>query len=305
MARPQVGFEWGLDTRTAVALEMMAEGVCFLDEELRVQAWNRGAERLTGFDRAEMEGKTLEQAGVVFADETATLFKAHVDPLGAVMTERRREGLRMFARHKEGYWLPVLLSGEWLAEGRGHVLTFRDETARPAEDFGAMEGTAAPLIDSQTGLVTQEFLEQRIAEEIARLRFNDGSAVLIGWMIDHFDSLGSRYGAEFQQEAVRVVARSLANSLRPADILASAGDDGMIFALLRNCLPEHGKSAAERCRALVATTRVQAEGREVWITVSAGVSALRPRDSAELAVDRVVWRLREQDVKERNLLLTC
>jgi len=75
--------------------------------------------------------------------------------------------------------------------------------------------------------------------------------------------------------------------------------------LLRNCLPEHGKAAAERCRALVATTRVQAEGREVWITVSAGVSALRPRDSAELAVDRVVWRLRDQDVKERNLLLTC
>lgn len=293
------------DPRATLALELMLEGVVFIDRRFVVRYWNHGAERATGFERRRVEGRTLEMAGIVFADSSARILNDRLNPLDGALAVPRREDLRLFVRHFEGYWVPITLSATHAPAGAGYVVTFRDETPAPIRDFGETQAAGKPLLDSATGLVSQDFLEQRIAEEIARIRFSVGSAALIGWQMDQFDAIGSRYGEDFQREATRIIGRSLANALRPADILASAGDKGMIFALLRNCTAENGKSAAERCRILVASTRVRALDREVWITVSTAVTDLRARDSAEATVDRVVWRLRDQDPKERNLLLEC
>ena len=124
--------------------------------------------------------------------------------------------------------------------------------------------------DPKTGLLHYNAWHRQATDEIRRLSAASGSWAVLFADIDHFRFYNQRHGHLGGDEALELVARIIANRIRPKDIVARFG--GEEFCVL---LPETTSDAAaqiaERVRVAVGNeTSVLPES----VTVSIGVAAV-------------------------------
>lgn len=161
-----------------------------------------------------------------------------------------------------------------LLDTLGQILATALETARLHEAL-----TSQATHDSLTGLLNRRGLEEQYLAEYAR-------AVRFGWPLaavmldlDHFKAMNDTYGHLAGDHALRQVAQLFREHLRSFDLAGRYG--GEEFLLI---LPNSGKpgalSVAEKLRDLVASQPVCWGGREIPLTVSAGVAGF-PDDTRE------------------------
>jgi diguanylate cyclase (GGDEF)-like protein len=133
-----------------------------------------------------------------------------------------------------------------------------------------------PGRDAATGLPDASALEQRLGEELARVRLHGAPLALALVELDRFPALVKRYGATAGRAAMAEAALVLRLALREADVLARL--PGARFAvLLPETEPVAALRVAERLRRTVEEHRFARVGR---VGVSAGVAA-SPRDGLE------------------------
>lgn len=145
---------------------------------------------------------------------------------------------------------------------------------------------ALAATDALTGLMNRRRFFQRLEAEVARAaRFSRPLSVAMV-DVDHFKRVNDTYGHATGDAVLRAVAQTLREALRAMDAVGRVG--GEEFAVL---LPETGLEAAagvlERIRQAVAGLEVMAaDGRQVRVTVSAGVAAWQAGEEAEAALRR-------------------
>ncbi|MEO6447347.1 MAG: sensor domain-containing diguanylate cyclase [Gemmatimonadaceae bacterium] len=151
---------------------------------------------------------------------------------------------------------------------------------------------ALATIDALTGLKNRRAFEERLMEEVARLRRNDAPVSLLMIDIDHFKAFNDTFGHPRGDEVLRTVARLLSRSIRDTDLAARYG--GEEFAII---LPQTDREGAlqmgERLRAAIEL----ATWTERGITISVGVATPGPMtatvdDLIDLA-DRALYRSKE------------
>ena len=131
--------------------------------------------------------------------------------------------------------------------------------------------------DPLTGLVNRRFTEEAFEREIARCRRRNRPIAVFMVDIDHFKRFNDEHGHEAGDMVLKLVADTLAKSLRLEDIVCRYG--GEEFLVL---LPEVDEAmalqCAERSRSLVAELLPSFRGRPLGaVTISIGV-ALYPGD---------------------------
>jgi diguanylate cyclase (GGDEF)-like protein len=155
--------------------------------------------------------------------------------------------------------------------------------------------------DDLTGIANRRHFFDLAADALARSR-RDGSgltAVMVD--IDHFKAINDEYGHQVGDEVIQAVADRLSRFARADDLLGRYG--GEEFALImRDPSPGTGNSAAaERLRATVADTPILARSITLTVTVSVGVTGLRPEDvDVEMFLGRADQRLYEAKRAGRN-----
>lgn len=124
--------------------------------------------------------------------------------------------------------------------------------------------------DALTGLSNRRSFELALAREVDRVARSGEPALLLIVDIDHFKRVNDQHGHPAGDAVIRGVARALADSVRPMDLVARIG--GEEFAvLLPNCPPAFGPQVATRVRRRVAGTAIGIDsGRVLAVTVSVG-----------------------------------
>ena len=140
-------------------------------------------------------------------------------------------------------------------------------------------------LDPLTGLANRRYLTEQ-APRVWRQARRDGTRVAAMVLdIDHFKQLNDAHGHAAGDAVLCAVARSLAATVRPADVLArTGGEELVVLGLVGD--PDEARRLAERLRRAVARTRT-ADGHGV--TASIGIALTRPADG-ENAAD-ALWRL--------------
>lgn len=156
--------------------------------------------------------------------------------------------------------------------------------------------------DPLTGLANRRQFELALAGEIDRVARAGEPALVLMVDIDHFKKVNDAYGHPAGDQVLKVVARALADCIRPMDTVARFG--GEEFAMiLPNCPPSFGQLVAERVRSKVQGRSVTiAPGQTVQVTVSIG-GAFAPqwvRSSAALWVERADQQLYRAKAEGRN-----
>jgi diguanylate cyclase (GGDEF)-like protein len=140
-------------------------------------------------------------------------------------------------------------------------------------------------LDPLTGLFNRRFLIEQ-APRVWRQARRDGTRVAAMVLdLDHFKQLNDAHGHAAGDAVLRAVARSLATTVRPTDVLArTGGEELVVLGLVGD--PDEAARLAERLRTAVASSRTT-DG--YGVTASVGIAITRPVDGED-AVEGL-WRL--------------
>jgi diguanylate cyclase (GGDEF)-like protein len=153
--------------------------------------------------------------------------------------------------------------------GDGRLLTY-DNVSHLVHRADTLEQLAAT--DVLTGLNNRRQLLTLAEREWARFRRYGRPLSFLMIDIDRFKSINDRYGHGAGDEVIKAVAEVLAVNKRTSDIAGRLGGEEFALMLPETTL-ENACAAAERLRELVAQRSVPVAGRELRVTISAGVSA--------------------------------
>ncbi len=152
-------------------------------------------------------------------------------------------------------------------------------------------------IDALTGLYNRRYLQERIEHMVNEAGRLGNSLAVIMLDIDHFKKVNDRYGHKAGDDVIRFIARVLKKSIRKVDVAARYGGEEFIV-LLHNTTADGAVTVAEKIREIVQGAVVPADGNQLTITSSFGVSAYPDpvRNAADLvkSADEALYRSKEQ-----------
>ena len=167
----------------------------------------------------------------------------------------------------------------------GATTTLRFALVDEAEELALRAVYEATTRDALTGASNRKHLEERLDAELAyAVRHRTAlSVVLVD--VDHFKKVNDGHGHLAGDAVLKNVAATLARGIRTEDAVARYGGEEFVV-IARGITVEEAHVMAERLRQLVAGSPTVHDGREIAVTVSAGVASLsccgERRDKATL-----------------------
>jgi diguanylate cyclase len=133
------------------------------------------------------------------------------------------------------------------------------------------------LLDSLTGIYNRRAYELRIKEELSRFQRYNQPFSLVLFDIDHFKKVNDQYGHQAGDKCLRELTGRIKPSLRDCDFLARYGGEEFII-ILPGTVAVDAYKVAEKVRNTVEKTRFLYQGAEVPVTISLGLTEVKPLD---------------------------
>ncbi|MBI3157979.1 MAG: sensor domain-containing diguanylate cyclase [Chloroflexi bacterium] len=270
-------------------LEHLDVGVFIVDAERRIQYWNKGAEKLTGYKTAEMIGISCRVDLRMHVDLAGNSMCEDNCPLQAAMDTGRPIQREVFMRSADGHRLMVNLKAVALHDEHGRpngaLQIFSDLSLRQdyLQRLSQLKNVADA--DSLTGLRNRRYLELVLERGLQELKRYQQPFGVIFIDVDDLKAINTRGGHSAGDAALRHVGYVLNSKIRRDDVVARwGGDEFLVF--LDGITPVR---LAEIGHALVAgVAAVSAlSGREVQaVTISAGATMGREDDDVETLLRR-------------------
>ncbi|HZV25126.1 MAG TPA: GGDEF domain-containing protein [Acidothermaceae bacterium] len=189
------------------------------------------------------------------------------------------DAVRSFLKDREGLvvdavaaCLGTLAAVLWATEPMLAVLLLPPVLLLEHQLFSGLR--QAVRTDLLTDVANPQHWREVAGREVERAAASDDNLAILMIDVDHFKSVNDRYGHLAGDQVLAAVARTIAQALRPRDLVGRLGGEefGAVLSGL-NLLDAEG--AAERLRTQVRDIRVRADSGEwISVTVSVGVSEL-------------------------------
>ena len=124
--------------------------------------------------------------------------------------------------------------------------------------------------DPLTRLMNRRYLREVFDDLETDKTAHSGRAMLY-FDLDGFKSINDTHGHIAGDEILKVVCSRVAACLRPQDLCSRLGGDE-VLVVLPNIDARTARTVAERCRMAVAETPIHADGHDISVSISVGVS---------------------------------
>jgi diguanylate cyclase len=139
--------------------------------------------------------------------------------------------------------------------------------------------------DPLTGIANRLVFEQYMAEACRQVAQAGGEACLLVLDIDHFKQINDRFGHAAGDRALRIVAEQLQARVRRDDLLARYGGEEFVV-VLNGSGAQAGHGVAETLRTCIESLGFRGQQQPIQITLSCGLTAVRPGDTPDSAFER-------------------
>ncbi|MFA6189875.1 MAG: GGDEF domain-containing protein [Sulfuricurvum sp.] len=153
-------------------------------------------------------------------------------------------------------------------------------------------------IDPLSGLYTKNFLLERmfmIVKESKRTAIPYGVMIM---NVDDFTTINDVYGEKVGDETIRLIGRTLLDSLRESDVIVRTSGDEFVV-LLYDCDPLHVNNVGEKIRALFANKKLKAHSSGFIKTMRIG-TAIFPQQHKDIAQCLAYARLAMNEAKREG-----
>jgi diguanylate cyclase (GGDEF)-like protein/PAS domain S-box-containing protein len=271
-------------------LDNLYDGIYFVDKDRIITYWNKGAERITGYTAEQVIGRACRDNLLNHVSDSGLQLCNALCPLSAAMEDGKHREAEVFAHHRDGHRIPVLVRASPLRGANGEIIgaveTFSNnekliETRRQAR---SLEQTV--LLDPLTGVGNRRHLDGRLASSLREFQEAQTPFGLMFCDIDNFKSFNDTYGHAIGDRALRMVAETLRANIRSTDTVGRWGGEEFVV-LVTSVNKKILTGIAEKLRVLVANSSLDIEGERLAVTISAGASLAQPEDTIESLVARV------------------
>ncbi len=216
-------------------LDEFHDGVYFVDRERRITYWNRGAERITGYAASEVVGKRCMDNILIHVDaEGVSLCNGHC-PLVFTLSDGAPRYAEVFLHHKEGFRVPVSVRVTPIRDGQGAVTgaveVFSDNVPQAALLERITQFERLAYIDPLTEVANRRYTEIVLSARHEELRRYDWPFGILFVDIDLFKAVNDRYGHAKGDDVLRMVAKTLVNSVRSFDVVGRWGGEEFLLVL--------------------------------------------------------------------------
>ena len=157
-------------------------------------------------------------------------------------------------------------------------------------------------VDALTGLPNRRAFDERIEQAHAAFT-EEGTSYAVALLdVDHFKKFNDEHGHAVGDKVLEVVGEVLRRTQRGTDHVARYG--GEEFVVLLERIPGHqAKSVVDRQRGRIGKSTLRVDGKDLSITVSAGVAEIQPGESIKSVLERADQAL--YAAKEAGRNQTC
>lgn len=128
--------------------------------------------------------------------------------------------------------------------------------------------------DELTGLYNRRYFKKAVQVELERARRYGQGFSLVMLDIDNFKSINDTYGHDAGDAVLQQVSHVLQKRLRQVDVLGRLGGEEFCM-MLPGTFPEDAVHLAEEVRKKIEETPFKVTGRDIYLTISLGVTAYR------------------------------
>ena len=233
-----------------------------------------------------------------FSDETKTYSKNVDEYLGSITQRLDDDNIKTVVKNLVAATINMKESskklGSKLEESTAEINALKKDLEKV---------TTESQRDFLTGAFNRKTFEKYADEQIAAAKEADTELCLLMIDIDHFKSFNDRYGHLLGDEVLKIVAKTLINTLKGQDMVARFGGEEFVV-ILPSTKIEGAMIVAESIRASIATKELKRKDTgETFgtITVSMGAARFRPdSDTLPLLIKRADDALYHSKKNGRN-----
>jgi diguanylate cyclase len=147
---------------------------------------------------------------------------------------------------------------------------------------------AESLTDPLTGLGNRKYFDRSVGTAVQNALANGEPLSLLMFDIDHFKSFNDSYGHLTGDQVLRLVGMSLKQTIKGQDITARYGGEEFVVVLPNTALRQALTVADHIRRAIMSKELKKKSTGEILgrVTISVGVSMLKPDDDTESLIER-------------------
>ena len=192
----------------------------------------------------------------------------------------------------------VSRSGDKLLTGRSRATELESRVRELELELRRL--SAEVSTDQLTQVANRRGLLLAFAGETAQVSREPGRMLAVGLIdIDNFKKLNDSLGHAAGDQALKALAAAVRQQLRPQDHLARFGGEEFVVLLPQTDLDE-AEQALTRLQRSLSEALFLHQGREVFVTFSAGVTAWRPGEELQPALERADQGLYEAKRTGKN-----
>jgi diguanylate cyclase len=153
--------------------------------------------------------------------------------------------------------------------------------------------------DALTGLPNREAYQQRLEQEVQRIKRYGSKLSLMVCDVDLFKRINDSYGHLAGDKVLKIIAKSLQKNLRDSDFIARFGGEEFVVLMPETSTSE-AKIVAEKLREKIEVSPFNFKKEPVQITVSFGISEFAKGENADEVFSRADKALYKAKENGRN-----
>jgi diguanylate cyclase (GGDEF)-like protein/PAS domain S-box-containing protein len=261
-------------------LDNLHDGMLCVDLNKKIIFWNKSAQKLTGYAEKEVLGKIAGEEIMAHLDNRGVRKNEDSCYIRQTIDEGKPHKTEFYFKHKKGHLVPVSTRISPIKDPQGRIsgagLVFSDNTSGIAAQQAIKRLEKQAMIDPLTGLANRRYIHKILDNKIDEMSRYGLKFCLLFIDIDYFKAVNDTYGQDAGDKVLKGVASSMANVIRPSDILGRWGGEEFIIIIL-NVEEELLFSVTEKVRIAVEKARTEYNGRQIEVTISIGAALPDPQ----------------------------
>lgn len=277
------------ETSHETILESLFDGVYHVDGDKRITYWNRAAERITGYGRDEVIGRSCAENILRHIDREGNELCLAGCPLTATLGDGSFREVSVYLHHKLGYRVPVSVRVSPVRDAVGAIVgsveVFTDNSSY-LEMLQEMERLKADVfVDPLTSVGNRRFAGMTLRTRcVEQKEFNVPFGVVF-LDIDHFKRFNDSFGHTVGDRVLTMVGKTVTGLVRRPDVVARWGGEEFI-AILANVDGNVLARVAERIRNFISRGFIMDGESKLTVTASVGATLARMDDTPETIIAR-------------------
>lgn len=284
-------------------LDSLSGGIYVVDQNRVITYGNKGAETLTGYKNSEMVGKCCRGNILMYVDEQGRDVCVKECMAAESVVDGRSRSMEVYVRHKDGYRMPVLVRTSPIRNLNGQVIGAVEELCDNSSTVEFVhkieELEKCVLLDPLTGLMKRRGLEMNLRSVFSVMHRHGWSYGIFFVDIDEFKRINDVYGDNIGDNVLKMVAKTLLNSVRASDMVGRwGGEELMVIAA--NVGEDHLYKIANKIRILIGQSGFSVGAESVRVTVSVCATMVQPDDSVDTLLKRINRLMEHCKVSGKN-----